>query len=165
MAGGLERRSTLRGRPFRVALTATALLVAIASPVFTPTAGDAKASGLMLVVTADSTQVSPGQALGFDTRLSDSRSDAINTISLQQPLPAGSGVNWSLASQSGTSCAVSGVPPSQTLTCSIGSIAAGQSYAVHVVGATTSASAGTYPTTATATAPKQPALTATTNAR
>ncbi|TMF17802.1 MAG: hypothetical protein E6I33_00950, partial [Chloroflexi bacterium] len=156
---GLCKRS---GRE-AVALSAILAITSMVAPVFTTAASAAKGggAGLALTVVADATQVSPGQPVGFAVTVSDPTSGALTSVSLQEPLPAGSGVNWSLASQSGSACALSGSPPSQTLSCSIASLAAGASYTAHVVSATTSSSSGAYSTTATAAVAKQATVTAT----
>ena len=81
-------------------------------------------------------------------------------VTLSDPLPAGSGVSWSISpayAGAGT-CAVTGAAPSQSLDCTFGDMAPGASNSVHISSATTSASAGSYPNTATASATNHPSV-------
>jgi hypothetical protein len=74
-------------------------------------------------------------------------------VTLNDPLPSGSGVSWSISpaySGPGT-CSISVAVP-RTLSCAFGNLNPGQSVSVHVTSATTAASAGTYANTATASA-------------
>jgi uncharacterized repeat protein (TIGR01451 family) len=93
--------------------------------------------------------VSAGSAIGFTVTLTNSGNAAATTTKISDLLPPGSGVNWSVATSSDPSCAVSGSPPSQTLNCGPETLAAGASITVHVTSSTTvGASCGTYNNTA-----------------
>ena len=112
---------------------------------------------LSITKTADAATVSTGSSIGFTVTVSNSSAAGTATaagVSVGDPLPGGTGVSWSISpaySGPGT-CSITGSAPTQTLSCSLGSLAAGASATVHVTSATTSASAGSYPNTATASA-------------
>src|SRR5690606_24813626 len=56
---------------------------------------------------------------------------------LNDPLPAGDGVDWSIESQSGgAGCAIAGDPGAQVLTCGPIDLEDGDSFSVHVVSGT-----------------------------
>jgi LPXTG-motif cell wall-anchored protein/uncharacterized repeat protein (TIGR01451 family) len=74
-------------------------------------------------------------------------------VVMNDPLPAGDGVDWSIDTQPATgTCSISGAVGSQVLHCTLGDMGPGDSASVHIVSATTAASGGTYPNTATASA-------------
>jgi uncharacterized repeat protein (TIGR01451 family) len=121
------------------------------------------APALSITKTADATPVSTGTPIGFVVTVSNS--DAQNTgtatgVTVSDPLPAGSGVDWSIASQTASACSISGAVGSQTLNCTLGDMAPGASYTVHITSPTTAASAGSYPNTATASATNAPSVSA-----
>jgi uncharacterized repeat protein (TIGR01451 family) len=115
------------------------------------------APSLSIVKVADQTPVSTGDPIGFSVTVSNSGAEGTGTataVTLSDPLPAGNGVSWSISpayAGAGT-CAITGSAPSQSLDCTFGDMAPGASNSVHIVSATTSASAGSYPNTATASA-------------
>ena len=81
-----------------------------------------------------------------------SNSDAEGTgtasgVSLNDPLPSGNGVNWSIDSQDGDACSISGTAP-QVLSCDIGTMVPGAVYHVHITSDTAFASCTDYPNTA-----------------
>ncbi len=115
------------------------------------------APALSLRKTADAASVSTGSRIGFRMTVSNSSAAGTGTasdVTLTDPLPSGSGVNWSIkpAYTGEGTCVVNGSAPSQTLSCSFGDMAPGASVTVHVSSATTAASAGTFANTATASA-------------
>ena len=107
---------------------------------------------LSVTKTADQTQVTAGSAIGYTITMSNSSAPGTGSATnatLNDPLPAGSGVNWSIApaySGQGT-CTIAGAPPSQTLSCALGNLSPAISSSVHV--SSSSSSAGTYNNTAT----------------
>ena len=105
---------------------------------------------LTLTKTADSASVSAGSQIGFTVALSNTGSGPATTVAINDPLPAGTGVSWSLASAV-TGWSITGTAPTQTLVYSSSSFAAGASTSVHVISSTTSASCTTYSNTATVT--------------
>lgn len=113
------------------------------------------APNLSVTKTADQTKVSAGSPIGYTVTMSNSSAAGTGTatnVTLNDPLPAGSGVNWSISpaySGQGT-CTITGAPPSQTLSCSLGSLSPAISASVHV--SSSNSSAGTYVNTATLTA-------------
>lgn len=78
-------------------------------------------------------------------------------MKLSDPLPSGTGINWSIDGGTGADkCSIAGKPPTETLNCAFGDLASGASFTVHVVSATTSGTSGTFDNTATATSANAP---------
>jgi uncharacterized repeat protein (TIGR01451 family) len=119
------------------------------------------APNLSVTKTADQTHVNAGSPIGYTVTMSNSSAagtGSATNVALNDPLPAGSGVNWSISpaySGQGT-CTITGAPPSQTLTCSLGNLSPAISASVHV--SSSSSSAGTYVNAATLTADNNPTL-------
>jgi uncharacterized repeat protein (TIGR01451 family)/LPXTG-motif cell wall-anchored protein len=112
---------------------------------------------LSIVKTADATPVSTTQPIGFTITVSNSNAAGTGTalgVTVNDPLPAGDGVDWSVSpAYSGPgSCSIAGPVGTQVLSCALGDMAPGASASVHIASATTKDSAGTYPNTATAAA-------------
>ena len=112
---------------------------------------------LSITKVADAKQVTAPAPIGFTITVANADAEGTGiarAVTLSDPLPAGSGVSWSISpaySGPGT-CSITGSAPDQTLTCSFGDMDPGASTSVHVTSATTNASKGTYENTATATA-------------
>jgi uncharacterized repeat protein (TIGR01451 family) len=112
---------------------------------------------LSITKTADAPQVDAGQKIGFTVTVSNSDAEGTGiarAVTLSDPLPGGTGVDWSInpAYSGPGTCSISGTAPKQTLDCSFGDMAPGDSASVHVVSATTSGSIGRYDNTAVAAA-------------
>ena len=105
---------------------------------------------LTLTKTADAASVNAGSQIGFTVTLGNTGVGPATTVAINDPLPAGTGVSWSLASAV-TGWSITGTAPTQTLVYSASSFAAGATTSVHVISSTTSASCATYPNTATVT--------------
>ena len=74
-------------------------------------------------------------------------------VALNDPLPAGADLDWSIASQpAGDPCSITGSAGAQTLECSFGDLGAGDSVSVHVVSDTAKADCATYQNVASVTA-------------
>jgi uncharacterized repeat protein (TIGR01451 family) len=120
------------------------------------------APNLSVTKTADQIQVTAGSPIGYTVSMSNSSTAGTGTatnVTLNDSLPAGSAVNWSISppySGQGT-CTITGLAPTQTLTCSLGSLSAAISSSVHV--SSSSSSVGTYVNTATLTADNNPTQT------
>ena len=108
---------------------------------------------LTITKTADAVSVSPGSPIGFTVTLTNPSEDSVSDVVVDDPLPGGSGISWSVDSSSATTwpsgdCAIVGTAPSQELQCQGAgggyTLAANSSVAVHVTSATTSASCGTF---------------------
>jgi uncharacterized repeat protein (TIGR01451 family) len=88
--------------------------------------------------------VSAGDAIGFDITVTNNGSSTTLGINMSDPLPAG--VDWAMdaptGSTTGLACAITGAAGSQTLTCTKPSLAAGQSFSVHISGTTDAADCG-----------------------
>jgi uncharacterized repeat protein (TIGR01451 family) len=107
---------------------------------------------LVVEKVADAATVSAGSNIGFTITVTNNGPGVANNATLNDPLPAGSGVDWAISpayAGPGT-CSITGSPPTETLTCAFGNLADDASASVHVQSATTAASCGEYPNTATA---------------
>jgi uncharacterized repeat protein (TIGR01451 family) len=101
--------------------------------------------------TADAASVLGGQQIGYTVTVTNNAPGGVSDLSVTDPLPAGTGVNWSIdAAGSSAGWSISGSAPNQSLVAPT-NLLAGQSTHVHVVSATTSSSTGTYANTARAT--------------
>jgi uncharacterized repeat protein (TIGR01451 family) len=109
---------------------------------------------LSLTKTADALNVLAGSSIGYTVTVTNSGGAAATAAMLNDPLPAGTGISWSISPSYGGSgtCAVTGSVGSQTLSCSYGSLAAAASATVHVTSGTGISSCASYPNTATVTA-------------
>ncbi|HEX7716317.1 MAG TPA: LPXTG cell wall anchor domain-containing protein, partial [Marmoricola sp.] len=117
---------------------------------------------LVLSKTADAASVNAGGQIGFTVTASNSDESGVGTavdVVIDDPLPAGTGVDWSIASGP-ENCTIQGAPPTETLHCAAVDLAPGDSLSVHVVSGTTTASCLAYPNVATLTADNAPTLTA-----
>ncbi|MEO8370923.1 MAG: hypothetical protein ABI806_17200 [Candidatus Solibacter sp.] len=76
-----------------------------------------------------------------------------NAATLNAPLPAGSGINWSIspAYPGPGTCAINGAVGGQTLACDLGVLAAGAGASVRVLSGTNGSSCGVYGVTSTLT--------------
>lgn len=103
---------------------------------------------------ADDEVVSAGQPIGFTMTVSNSGAAGTGMaydVMLNDPLPAGSGLDWSI-DPANADCEITGSVGDQTLECSFGDMAAGDSASVHVVSDTAPADCATYPNEASVTA-------------
>jgi len=122
------------------------------------------APDLSVTKTADQAVVNAGSPIGYTVAMSNSAAPGTGTATnttLNDPLPAGANVVWLISppySGPGT-CAVSGAPPTQILTCSLGNLSPVVSTSVHVVSG--NSSVGTYVNTATLAASNNPPQTST----
>ena len=117
------------------------------------------AGALNVSSTPDASVVTTGSGIGFTINVSNAGSGTENNVTLNDPLPAGSGINWSISpvySGPGT-CSIAGAVGSQVLTCAFGNLASGNSAALHLVSA--SSSTGIYTNAATITVNNQQYLT------
>ena len=97
--------------------------------------------------TADASSVSAGTQIGFTVSLTNvSPSVDAAGVTVTDPLPSGTGVDWSIATAN-SGWSLSGSPPNETLTYSA-TLAHNISSQAHVVSATGSQSCGDYPNTA-----------------
>lgn len=108
-----------------------------------------KAPNVGIVKTADAASVNAGQDIGFTITVTNTGPADATGVTINDPLPGGSGIDWS-ESPDNPDCSISGSPPNETLTCGPVTLAAGGgSLSVHVQSATTGDSCGTYDNTAT----------------
>lgn len=107
---------------------------------------------LMLTKTADAASVDAGDQIGFVVELTNSGPGTASGATINDPLPSGIGVDWSIAAVSGTAvdnCGVTGSAGSQVLGCVLGDLGPDAHVVVHVLSDTTSNSCGPYDNTAT----------------
>jgi YVTN family beta-propeller protein len=96
-----------------------------------------------------SATVTAGSPIGFTITVTNSAGGAVTGAVLNDALPAGTSVNWTISptySGPGT-CAITGSAGSQALSCSFGTVAASQAFAIGLL--STGSSIGTYTDTAT----------------
>ena len=107
------------------------------------------APSLTIKKTADATSVDAGGTIGFTITLTNSGVVPAQVTSLTDPLPGGPAISWVIAAQTNPGqCQISGSSGSQRLDCGRFGLPVGASETVHVTSATTAASCGTYPNTA-----------------
>jgi uncharacterized repeat protein (TIGR01451 family) len=109
---------------------------------------------LHITKSADAPSVSAGNTIGYTVTVTNQQNvsnttGAAENASLNDPLPTGGGITWSISPSYGGagSCSVSGGSP-QTLSCSFGKMDAGASNSIHLVSNTDLTSCGSYPATA-----------------
>src|ERR1019366_2575683 len=105
--------------------------------------------------TASASSVAAGSPIGYTIALSNNAAPgtgAATAAALNDLLPSGTGINWSISPAYGGpgTCAITGAVGSQTLACSFGNLAGGDSALVHVTSGTSTSSCAAYPNTATA---------------
>ena len=75
-----------------------------------------------------------GDDVGFTITVTNDGPGTAFGATLNDPLPAGDGINWTIESQTGgASCAIAGSPPAETLSCGPIDLADDASFSVHVV--------------------------------
>jgi uncharacterized repeat protein (TIGR01451 family) len=107
--------------------------------------------GLNVVKTADAGAVQAGDPIGFTITVTNDGNVALPNVTLNDPLPTGPGVSWTVAGTSGDTSGLSCSIGSNALTCTKSSLAANGSFTVHVTSQTTGDSCATYANTATVT--------------
>src|SRR5439155_1393494 len=105
---------------------------------------------LAITKTADATPVNSGTPVGFTVTVGNGRPGTATGVTVNDPLPSIAGITWTIQSQSGSACSISGPAGSQTLSCSLGDMASGASYSIHITSPATGATSGSLPNTATA---------------
>jgi YVTN family beta-propeller protein len=122
------------------------------------------APNLSVTKTADQTIVNAGDPIGYTVAMSNSSAPGTGSatnVTLNDPLPAGADVNWSISppyTGQGT-CGITNAQTTQVLVCSLGNLSPVVGTSIHVVSA--SSSVGTYVNTATLMASNNPTLTST----
>lgn len=114
-----------------------------------------------ITVTADSSTVAAGSAVGFTVRLSNDGPGTATGVSVSNQLPA-AGADWAISpayAGPGT-CSINGAAGGQTLSCSLGTMGPGELASVHVASATTTAACGPATDTATVSSTNAPAASA-----
>jgi len=117
---------------------------------------DVLCPNLTATKTHDNDPVNAGEQIGFTIAISNSDDEGTGTahdVALNDPLPAGADLNWSIASQpAGNPCTITGNVGDQTLECSFGDLGPGDSVSVHIVSGTAKADCATYQNVASVTA-------------
>jgi uncharacterized repeat protein (TIGR01451 family) len=120
---------------------------------------------LSITKTADASPVTAGSQIGFTITVSNSAAAGTGTatgVTLNDPLPAGQGVSWSISPSYGGpgTCTITGSVGSQVLTCTYGNMAPGATASVHIKSGTSSTCNQTLKNTATASATNAPSVSA-----
>jgi uncharacterized repeat protein (TIGR01451 family) len=114
-------------------------------------------AALSISTQADAATVPAGSAIGYTITVQNSGAAgtfAASGAALSDPLPAGTGINWSINptyNGPGT-CLITGAIGTQTLSCSFGILVAGAAASVHITSGTSSSACALYTNTATASA-------------
>jgi uncharacterized repeat protein (TIGR01451 family) len=108
-----------------------------------------------LVKTADAATVNAGEQVGFTVTASNSGGGTAVGVLINDPLPSGTGVSWSI-SPATAGCSITGAPPAQVLTCGPVDLAPDAHLTVHVISQTTEVSCGAYDNTASVTVVNEP---------
>jgi uncharacterized repeat protein (TIGR01451 family) len=112
-------------------------------PIFAPV--------VTVTTTADAATVTAGSPIGFTIVVSNSALATANNVSLNTPLPGGTGVNWTISpayAGPGT-CAITGAIGSQVLNCAFGTLNQSASVSLHVLSASSAAGTAISPSTVT----------------
>jgi uncharacterized repeat protein (TIGR01451 family) len=111
---------------------------------------------LAIQKSADAGTVQIGSQIGYSITVANTGNVGVSNVSVQDALPGGSGIDWSVARTTGDTngldCSIGGSPPSQALSCTKDSLAKGGSFTVHVTSPTRGSACGTYDNTASASA-------------
>ncbi|MGA7918603.1 MAG: putative Ig domain-containing protein [Candidatus Acidiferrales bacterium] len=120
------------------------------------------AGQLSVSSTPDSSSLNAGSPIGFTVTVNNAGPGIEDSVTLNDPLPSGTGVNWSISPAYGGpgTCSITGSVGSQVLGCSLGNLSVGTTATAHVTSAT--APAGIYVNAATITTANSQFLTITT---
>ncbi|HUR22937.1 MAG TPA: DUF11 domain-containing protein [Acidimicrobiales bacterium] len=118
--------------------------------------------GLSVAKVADAASVSSGSPIGFTVTVSNAGPGTATNVVLNDPLPSGTGIDWSIAPPR-AGCSITGAVGAQVLSCSFGDMVTGATASVHVVSGTTTLTSGTFTNTATASASNHGPVTAIAN--
>ena len=113
-----------------------------------------KAPNVGILKTTTTPSVNAGSPISFDITVSNTGAAAATNVTINDPLPGASGLDWSM-SPSVTGCTINGAPGNpgnEVLACTFATLASGASITIHLTSPTTAASCGTHPNTATITA-------------
>jgi YVTN family beta-propeller protein len=113
----------------------------------------ATAGFVTVTSTPDAATVTAGSPIGFTISIVNSSAATANNATLTDPLPSGTGVNWSISpaySGPGT-CSITGAVGAQVLSCSFGNVATSASFSIHIVSPSSSVGAITNAATVTST--------------
>jgi uncharacterized repeat protein (TIGR01451 family) len=94
-----------------------------------------------VTTTPDAATVTAGSPIGFTIAVSNSAAATASNVTLNDPLPSGTGVNWTInpAYSGPGSCAINGAVGNQVLACSFGSLAPSTNLSVHIQSASSAA--------------------------
>src|SRR5205823_165004 len=119
------------------------------SPTPTPTPTPTPPTTLSINKTSDAASVNAGSPIGFTVKLRNNTATTASGLSVTDNLPAGSGINWTLASSNPPGAwSVTGTAPNQALVYNSSTLAGSTTTSAHTVSNTTSLSCGTYNNTA-----------------
>lgn len=108
---------------------------------------------------ADDAVVSAGQPIGFEISVRNDGDGVAYGVAIDDPLPAGEGLDWSIAAQSpAEACEILGAVGAERLSCGPMDLQHGESMTVHVVSSTAQADCATYRNVASVSATNHPTL-------
>ena len=99
---------------------------------------------LALAAAADNAAVPAGSQIGYTLTASNAGAGTAAAVMLSDPLPAATGVSWSISPAQG-SCSIN----NQVLSCNFGSLGPSAAASVHVISSTSLSSCGAYSNSAT----------------
>ena len=99
---------------------------------------------LSIVKSTSTGTVSAGSSIAYTVVVTNEGPGTANNVTISDDLPGGTGIDWSIQTNPDNACSITGSPPSETLSCTFTSLAAGASKSVTVTSATTAASCATY---------------------
>jgi uncharacterized repeat protein (TIGR01451 family) len=136
--------------------TATANAANIPQPIQASDSTTVQCPALSFTKTADNATVNAGDQIGFTITATNGSAPGTGTatgVVIDDPLPAGGGVDWSIdPAFAPAGCSILGAAPNQTLHCTAVDLAPGASETVHVISSTDKTSCQAYPNVATLTA-------------
>ena len=103
---------------------------------------------LSVTKTADEPSIAAGDTIGYTITVANSAGGPATGVNLTDVLPTDAGLSWSIDAGTGAGCSISTVPV--TLSCPIGNMAAGTSFAVGISSDTTQATVADSPVQNTA---------------
>src|SRR5439155_175555 len=85
-------------------------------------------ASIAITKTADASPVSAGDPIGFTITVTNSGPGNAYGVTVTDPLPSDAGTSFSIDSQDGVACSIA----ANTLSCTLGTMAAGDTYSVHI---------------------------------
>src|SRR4029077_20815027 len=110
-----------------------------------------RSANVTILKTADAATVNAGDSIGFTVLVANPGAGTATGVTVNDPLPAGSGsgLAWSIGSQSNAGlCSLNSPTPPQTLSCGPTTLASLATFSVHITATTSAAECTLYANTA-----------------